>query len=31
MQPLVAGYLSRLEQRLTARGLHIPLFLMTSG
>lgn len=31
VQPQVAGYLSRLEQLLTARGLHIPLFLMTSG
>lgn len=31
VQPQVAGYLSRLEQLLTTRGLHIPLFLMTSG
>ncbi len=31
VQPQVAGYLSRLEQLLTARGLHIPLLLMTSG
>ncbi len=31
VQPLVAGYLSRLEQQLAARGLRVPLFLMTSG
>ncbi len=31
VQPLVAGYLSRLEQQLASRGLRVPLFLMTSG
>ncbi|EHD23827.1 MULTISPECIES: hydantoinase/oxoprolinase family protein [Brenneria] len=31
VQPLVAGYLTRLEQILSAKGLNAPLFLMTSG
>lgn len=31
VQPLIAGYLTRLEQQLGARGLKVPLFLMTSG
>lgn len=31
VQPLVAGYLSRLRQQLSLRGLRVPPFLMTSG
>jgi N-methylhydantoinase A len=31
VQPLVAGYLGRLEARLEALGLACPLYLMTSG
>ncbi len=31
IQPLMAGYLERLGQRLAARGLSCPLLLMTSG
>lgn len=31
VQPLVAGYLQRLEKRLGALGLTCPLYLMTSG
>lgn len=31
VQPLVAGYLGRLEQRLRDTGLGCPLYLMTSG
>ncbi len=31
VQPLVAGYLSRLRQQLSVRGLRVPPFLMTSG
>lgn len=31
VQPLVAGYLTRLQQQLTQRGLRVRPFLMTSG
>ncbi|WAT02068.1 hypothetical protein O1V66_05135 [Rouxiella chamberiensis] len=31
VQPLVAGYLSRLRHQLGLRGLRVPPFLMTSG
>lgn len=31
VQPLVAGYLERLQARLAAQGLAVPPFLMTSG
>ncbi|MGT2509326.1 hydantoinase/oxoprolinase family protein [Cupriavidus basilensis] len=31
VQPLVAGYLGRLRERVAALGLRSPLFLMTSG
>ncbi|MBM7345091.1 hydantoinase/oxoprolinase family protein [Pantoea coffeiphila] len=31
VQPLVAGYLHRLQQQLATRGLRVPPYLMTSG
>ena len=31
VQPLVAGYLRRLQQQLSQHGLRVPPFLMTSG
>ncbi len=31
VQPLMAGYLGRLEQALAARGYRCPVYLMTSG
>ncbi|PJZ02926.1 methylhydantoinase [Pantoea rodasii] len=31
VQPLVAGYLQRLQQQLSARGLRVQPYLMTSG
>lgn len=31
VQPVMAGYLNRLDARLKAMGVHCPLFLMTSG
>ena len=31
VQPLVAGYLHRLQQQLQLRGLRVPPYLMTSG
>ncbi|WP_075220862.1 hydantoinase/oxoprolinase family protein [Acuticoccus yangtzensis] len=31
VQPLMAGYLKRYEDRLTAEGFHAPVLLMTSG
>jgi len=31
VQPVMAGYLTRLEARLTALGVRCPIFLMTSG